>query len=146
MLSFTLLSQMSREATANLPLVRAMRTANNSSLHYLNCNLCEAICGIEIEHDNGKILSIKGDKNDPFSRGHICPKALALKEIYEDKIDSNKNINVSSGSGNGSNNSPQVHKKHSLAYHTSRILDDEIAKLNLKSNDSLLSDLDINHF
>ena len=52
--------------------------------HYRNCNLCEAICGIEITHEDGKILSIVGDKLDPFSRGHICPKALALKDIYED--------------------------------------------------------------
>lgn len=56
-----------------------------SKVHYRACNLCEAICGIEIKHENGKILSIAGDKNDPFSRGHICPKALALKDIYEDK-------------------------------------------------------------
>ena len=56
-----------------------------SEKHYRTCNLCEAICGIEIEHADGEILSIKGDKRDPFSRGHICPKALALKEIYEDK-------------------------------------------------------------
>ncbi|MEO6588109.1 MAG: molybdopterin-dependent oxidoreductase [Pyrinomonadaceae bacterium] len=55
-----------------------------SKKHYRTCNLCEAICGIEIEHD-GEIISIKGDKNDPFSRGHICPKALALEEIYNDK-------------------------------------------------------------
>src|SRR5688500_10278512 len=53
--------------------------------HYRNCNLCEAICGIEIEHEHGHILSITGDKLDPFSNGHICPKALALKDIYEDK-------------------------------------------------------------
>lgn len=52
--------------------------------HYRNCNLCEAICGIEITHEDGKILSIVGDKLDPFSHGHICPKALALKDIYED--------------------------------------------------------------
>lgn len=52
--------------------------------HYRNCNLCEAICGIEITHEDGKILSIVGDKLDPFSRGHICPKAVALKDIYED--------------------------------------------------------------
>jgi anaerobic selenocysteine-containing dehydrogenase len=53
--------------------------------HYRNCNLCEAICGIEITHENGKILKIVGDKLDPFSRGHICPKAVALQDIYEDK-------------------------------------------------------------
>lgn len=56
-----------------------------SRKHYRNCNLCEAICGIEITHEDGKILSITGDKLDPFSRGHICPKAVALKDIYEDK-------------------------------------------------------------
>lgn len=53
-------------------------------VHHRNCNLCEAICGIEIKHENGKILSITGDKLDPFSRGHICPKAVALQDIYED--------------------------------------------------------------
>jgi len=52
--------------------------------HYRNCNLCEAICGIEITHEDNKIISIKGDKLDPFSRGHICPKAVALRDIYED--------------------------------------------------------------
>lgn len=56
-----------------------------SETHYRTCNLCEAVCGIEIEHENSAILSIRGDKNDPFSRGHICPKAFALKDIYEDK-------------------------------------------------------------
>ena len=56
-----------------------------SEVHYRACNLCEAICGIEIKHEGGKVLSIAGDKRDPFSRGHVCPKALALKDIYEDK-------------------------------------------------------------
>jgi anaerobic selenocysteine-containing dehydrogenase len=56
-----------------------------SEAHYRSCNLCEAICGIEIKHENGRVLSITGDKQDPFSRGHICPKALALKDIYEDR-------------------------------------------------------------
>jgi anaerobic selenocysteine-containing dehydrogenase len=55
-----------------------------SEVHYRTCNLCEAICGIEIKHENGKILSIAGDRKDPFSRGHICPKAVALKDIDED--------------------------------------------------------------
>ncbi len=53
--------------------------------HYRTCNLCEAMCGIEIKHQGGEILSIKGDKQDPLSRGHICPKAIALKDIHLDK-------------------------------------------------------------
>ena len=65
-----------------------------------------------------------------------------LKEIYEGKIDSNNNSDVISGSSSSSC-SPQAHKKHPSAYHTSRILDDEIAKSkSLKSNDSSLNDLD----
>jgi anaerobic selenocysteine-containing dehydrogenase len=56
-----------------------------SEFHHRTCNLCEAVCGIEIEHADGKVLAIRGDRQDPFSRGHICPKALALKEIYEDE-------------------------------------------------------------
>lgn len=54
-------------------------------LHYRTCNLCEAMCGLEIEYEGNKVLTIKGDKKDSFSEGHICPKALALKDIYEDK-------------------------------------------------------------
>jgi anaerobic selenocysteine-containing dehydrogenase len=52
--------------------------------HYRACNLCEAICGVEIRTRGREILSIRGDAADPFSRGHICPKAVALKDVYED--------------------------------------------------------------
>jgi len=52
--------------------------------HYRACNLCEAICGIEIEVRDGTIVSIRGDREDPFSRGHICPKAVALQDIHND--------------------------------------------------------------
>ena len=51
---------------------------------YRACNLCEAICGLEIKVEDRKILSIRGDDADPFSRGHICPKAVALQDIHED--------------------------------------------------------------
>lgn len=62
-----------------------MRTNKGSSkTSFHTCNLCEAMCGIAIETDGEQILSIKGDKQDPFSRGHICPKATALQDLYED--------------------------------------------------------------
>ncbi|HLA10617.1 MAG TPA: molybdopterin-dependent oxidoreductase [Pyrinomonadaceae bacterium] len=62
-----------------------MKTAHNSSHHYRNCNLCEAICGIEIGVEANQRLNIRGDKDDPFSRGYICPKAVALQDIHYDK-------------------------------------------------------------
>ncbi len=52
--------------------------------HFRTCNLCEAMCGLKVEYEGHNILSIKGDKNDVFSQGHICPKAVALKDLYED--------------------------------------------------------------
>ncbi|MFA5939940.1 MAG: molybdopterin oxidoreductase family protein [Sinimarinibacterium sp.] len=56
----------------------------NEQTHYGACNLCEAICGLEFKVRDGKIVSIKGDAADPLSRGHICPKAVALQDIHED--------------------------------------------------------------
>jgi anaerobic selenocysteine-containing dehydrogenase len=42
------------------------------------------MCGIVIEHRDGQVLSIKPDRDDVLSRGHICPKAVALKDLHED--------------------------------------------------------------
>ena len=56
----------------------------NVQTHYRTCNICEAMCGIEIKYEGKEILSIKGDKNDPLSQGHICPKAIALQDFYKD--------------------------------------------------------------
>ena len=55
-----------------------------TNTHYRTCNLCEAMCGLKVEHQGTNILSIKGDEHDPFSQGHICPKAVALQDLYED--------------------------------------------------------------
>ena len=62
-----------------------MRTTNNNAPHYRSCNLCEAICGIEITVQPEGRLDIRGDKDDPFSQGYICPKAVALQDIHFDK-------------------------------------------------------------
>lgn len=56
-----------------------------SQTHYRACTLCEAICGLEIQTDDrGEITSIRGDAADPFSRGHICPKGVALQDLQRD--------------------------------------------------------------
>ena len=61
-----------------------MKNNNSNRTHYIACNLCEAICGLEIKLEDGQIKSIKGDKHDPISKGHICPKAVALQDIHND--------------------------------------------------------------
>ncbi len=62
-----------------------MPTAASASPHFRTCTLCEAMCGVRIDLDGeGRIERIRGDEDDPFSRGHICPKAVALRDLHED--------------------------------------------------------------
>src|SRR3989441_1269967 len=51
---------------------------------YRVCSLCEATCGLEIRTRGREVVSIRGDEADVFSRGFICPKAYALKELDAD--------------------------------------------------------------
>ena len=60
-----------------------------TTLHHRACHLCEAICGLTLEVEQAadgqpRVRAIKGDRDDPFSRGHICPKAVALQDIQND--------------------------------------------------------------
>jgi anaerobic selenocysteine-containing dehydrogenase len=52
---------------------------------FRTCNVCEAMCGLAVELDeNGAVSSIRGDADDVFSRGHLCPKGPAMREVLED--------------------------------------------------------------
>jgi anaerobic selenocysteine-containing dehydrogenase len=48
------------------------------------CNLCEAICGLELTLTDGSVTGIRGNPDDPLSRGYICPKGVALADVYDD--------------------------------------------------------------
>jgi len=52
--------------------------------HYRSCNLCEAMCGIVVEVEGDRIVDIRGDEDDSFSRGYVCPKVTALADIHQD--------------------------------------------------------------
>ena len=54
------------------------------TIHHRICPLCEACCGLEIKVNSGKVVSIRGHEADVLSRGYICPKAVALKDLHED--------------------------------------------------------------
>jgi anaerobic selenocysteine-containing dehydrogenase len=52
--------------------------------HYRTCPFCEATCGLEIETEGREVVSVRGDADDVFSRGFICPKAYGIKQLHED--------------------------------------------------------------
>ncbi|MCH2170248.1 molybdopterin-dependent oxidoreductase [Myxococcota bacterium] len=51
-----------------------------------SCPICEASCSLKIlaDREQREVLRIEGNADDPISRGHLCPKAYALKWVYED--------------------------------------------------------------
>jgi anaerobic selenocysteine-containing dehydrogenase len=52
--------------------------------HLHTCMLCEAVCGVSVETAGDQIVSIRGDAEDPFSGGHVCPKVVGLKDVQID--------------------------------------------------------------
>jgi anaerobic selenocysteine-containing dehydrogenase len=42
------------------------------------------MCGLSIGVEDGRIKDVRGDKENVFSRGHVCPKGPALRELHED--------------------------------------------------------------
>ncbi len=54
------------------------------AVHYRTCPFCEATCGLEIETAGDEVVSVRGDAEDVFSRGFLCPKATGLKHLHED--------------------------------------------------------------
>jgi len=55
-----------------------------ADVRYGTCTLCEASCGVAVEVDGDRVVSIRGDDADPFSQGYICPKATALADLHDD--------------------------------------------------------------
>jgi anaerobic selenocysteine-containing dehydrogenase len=51
---------------------------------FRTCPLCEAGCGLEITIDGDRVTRIRGDRDDVFSHGFICPKGSTLKQLHED--------------------------------------------------------------
>jgi len=61
-----------------------MATANGTRTEYRTCQLCEATCGLELHLDGREITLVRGDRDDVFSHGYLCPKGTALKQLESD--------------------------------------------------------------
>ena len=61
-----------------------MPATTTATTHYRSCTLCEAGCGVAVTVEDGRVTGIRGDDEDPFSRGYVCPKATALADLHDD--------------------------------------------------------------
>jgi anaerobic selenocysteine-containing dehydrogenase len=59
-------------------------TPPTPTTHYRSCTLCEAGCGVAVTVEGRRVIDVRGDDADPFSRGYICPKATALADLHDD--------------------------------------------------------------
>ena len=48
------------------------------------CPLCEATCGLTLTIDDGRVTGARGDREDVFSQGFICPKGASFAELDND--------------------------------------------------------------
>ncbi|WCB92927.1 Formate dehydrogenase H [Baekduia alba] len=53
---------------------------------FRTCPLCEATCGLALEVDAGAhtVTKVRGDADDVFSHGFLCPKGVSIKELHDD--------------------------------------------------------------
>ena len=72
--------------TASAPRSARSHPASATQIVHRSCPTCEASCGLTVEIDPKarQVLRIEGDSEDQRSQGYLCPKAYAMKEIYED--------------------------------------------------------------
>ncbi|GGV48027.1 dehydrogenase [Streptomyces longisporoflavus] len=48
------------------------------------CPLCEATCGLTLTVEGSRVTGARGDRDDVFSRGFICPKGASFAEADAD--------------------------------------------------------------
>jgi anaerobic selenocysteine-containing dehydrogenase len=48
------------------------------------CTLCDATCGILVDVDGDRVVGVRGDPDDPISRGYVCPKVVAMQDLHHD--------------------------------------------------------------
>ena len=58
--------------------------AETSRTAFRTCPLCEATCGLEVTVQDEAVTRIRGDRDDVFSHGFICPKGSTLRQLHED--------------------------------------------------------------
>ena len=51
--------------------------------HKSFCRFCHAVCGIEVDVEDNRAVSVRGDREHPISQGYLCVKGRALLEQHD---------------------------------------------------------------
>jgi anaerobic selenocysteine-containing dehydrogenase len=72
------------ETSMTTALTKPLAGVGEDGRHLYTCPLCEAMCGLEIHVSDGRVASVRGNHDDTWSHGHICPKGATLGALHED--------------------------------------------------------------
>ncbi|NYV77998.1 molybdopterin-dependent oxidoreductase, partial [Streptomyces sp. UH6] len=61
-----------------------MSEAVNSRTALRICPLCEATCGLVLTVEGSRVTGARGDRDDVFSQGFVCPKGAAFGQLDAD--------------------------------------------------------------
>jgi len=64
--------------------VTSSTNGTRDGVHVRTCPLCEAMCGLRVTVDQGRVTKIRANDDDVWSRGYICPKGTTLGELHHD--------------------------------------------------------------
>ena len=59
-------------------------TETGRQVHLRTCPLCEAMCGLEVHVRDERVELIRGDREDVWSKGYLCPKGATLGHLHHD--------------------------------------------------------------
>src|SRR6185503_9669079 len=52
--------------------------------HFVTCPLCECMCGLQVDVEDQHVKLIRGDRDDVWSKGFLCPKGTTLGHLHDD--------------------------------------------------------------
>ncbi len=55
---------------------------NENKITY--CRICESLCGMVAEVEDGRLVSLRPDRDHPLSTGYACQKGIAFTEVVND--------------------------------------------------------------
>lgn len=60
------------------------RAMLRDGLHQRTCPLCEGMCGVTVAVEGGQVATVRPNRHDVWSLGHICPKGTTLGALHDD--------------------------------------------------------------
>jgi anaerobic selenocysteine-containing dehydrogenase len=57
---------------------------SGADTHLRSCHLCEAMCGVSVHVEGGRVTRVRPNPEDVWSHGYLCPKGTTLGHLQND--------------------------------------------------------------